>query len=158
MEEEENAGDRSVTRQDPVAAGPSQINGQEQSVRIKPEFSVESGAQEVKLEHEAFKHENDTKAQALDGFATSEAFELPELPQESQVQRIRRIVTDSSPEILEAEVAGSQRFLALLKQPLVTPTVPHKDAQHWVAQIDELVCTSLFLLVSFWQFDQGSNR
>ncbi len=55
-----------------------------------------------------------------------------------QHERILKVISDGSPEELEAEVRSSQKFLVHLKKPMVELVEQHKDAKHWVQQIGKM--------------------
>ncbi|PBP27375.1 hypothetical protein BUE80_DR001561 [Diplocarpon rosae] len=71
-----------------------------------------------------------------------EADPLPDFPapkQPTQNERTQRIISEGTPEELEAEVASCQSFLQNLKKPMEEFVGQNKDAQHWVSQIDSLI-------------------
>ena len=62
----------------------------------------------------------------------------PATKQPSINDRVQKLISNGSPEELEAEVKICQAFLSELKKPLDGFTEQNKDAQHWVAQIGAL--------------------
>ncbi|KAI9053759.1 hypothetical protein LZ554_002710 [Drepanopeziza brunnea f. sp. 'monogermtubi'] len=56
-----------------------------------------------------------------------------------QNERILKIISDGTPEELEAEVATCKNFLEDLKMPMQEFVGVNKDAQHWVMQLDNLL-------------------
>jgi hypothetical protein len=50
-------------------------------------------------------------------------------------ERLLKIISEGTPEILEAEVGSSRKFLEDLKAPMANFVDQHKDAKHWVQQI-----------------------
>lgn len=56
-------------------------------------------------------------------------------------ERLLKIISDGTPEMLEAEVRSSRKFLEDLKAPMASFVDQHRDAKHWVQQIGMLcVC------------------
>ncbi len=52
--------------------------------------------------------------------------------------RLQKLMEEGSPETLEAEVRSTQKFLESLKKPMVDNAAQHRDAKHWVRQIETL--------------------
>ncbi|KAF8866379.1 hypothetical protein BDZ45DRAFT_639507 [Acephala macrosclerotiorum] len=63
---------------------------------------------------------------------------VPPQKQLTQNERVQKLIHEGSPEALEAEVRRSQLFLEELKKPMMDNVSQHKDAQHWVKQIENL--------------------
>ncbi len=69
----------------------------------------------------------------IDEDKPSSTVQQPEQP--SHNERTQKIISDGSPEELEAEVKGCQKFLADLKSPMSEYVGVNQDARHWVQQI-----------------------
>lgn len=59
----------------------------------------------------------------------------PEAKQPSMNERFQKLISEGTPEELEAEVKSCQAFLGELRKPLEGFVAQNKDAHHWVAQI-----------------------
>ncbi|KAH6709607.1 Dynamin family-domain-containing protein [Leptodontidium sp. MPI-SDFR-AT-0119] len=62
----------------------------------------------------------------------------PEAKQPSMNERFQKLISEGTPEELEAEVKSCQAFLRELRKPLEGFVAQNKDAHHWVAQIEQL--------------------
>lgn len=59
----------------------------------------------------------------------------PGAKQPSMNKVIQKLISEGTPEELEAEVKTCQAFLKELRKPLDGYVTENKDAHHWVAQI-----------------------
>ncbi|KAH7364551.1 putative GTPase SLIP-GC [Rhexocercosporidium sp. MPI-PUGE-AT-0058] len=72
----------------------------------------------------------------VDAAAPSPA--IPEAKQPSMNERFQKLISEGTPDELEAEVRSCQAFLGELRKPLDEFLAHSKDAHHWVAQIEQL--------------------
>ncbi|CZR50756.1 uncharacterized protein PAC_00630 [Phialocephala subalpina] len=75
---------------------------------------------------------------AVQEHTATEASSSAAPPQPTKNELVQKLSHEGSPEELEAEVRRSQVFLEELKKPMVDNVSQHKDAEHWVKQIENL--------------------
>ncbi|KAG4443740.1 hypothetical protein IFR05_000829 [Cadophora sp. M221] len=83
------------------------------------------------------KAETGTRDTPIDTVAPSHTAPEGKLPSMND-ERFQKLISEGTPEELEAEVKSCQAFLGELRKPLDAFVAQNKDAHHWVARIEQL--------------------